>query len=93
MGYGYDSIEALAEAAKSVNAAAADTVGRISNPSYSQEARRRGVLAEIDRRGILATPANSFINELVTEAARKSIIESGRHVAIHYTPTCGIAAR
>ena len=45
-------------------------------------ARRREVLAEIDRRGILATPANSSINELVTEAARLSIANAGRHVTI-----------
>ena len=34
----------------------------------------RQVLEEIDRRGILATPANSSINELVVEAARLSIV-------------------
>ena len=36
-----------------------------------------------------ATPANSYINELVTEAARLSIGQNGRHVAIDYggTPT------
>jgi D-galacturonate reductase len=61
VGYGFDSIEALA--------------------------RRREILAAIDRRGILATPANSFINELVTEAARLSITNNGRHVHIEYGAT------
>jgi len=41
-------------------------------------------LADIDRRGILATPANSSINELVTEAARLSIANNGQHVGIEY---------
>ena len=43
-------------------------------------AKRQEVLDEIDRRGILATPANSYINELVVEAARLSIAQGGRHV-------------
>ncbi len=48
-------------------------------------ARRRAVLAAIDRRGILATPANSSINELVTEAARLSIAHAGQRVSIPKT--------
>ncbi len=54
-------------------------------------ARRCEALEEIDGRGILATPANSFANELVIEAARLSIAHSGRHVAIEYlgTPSVG----
>jgi len=78
VGYGYDSVEALLQAAIRVNAAA--------NGLSGEEAleRRRQVLAEIDRRSILATPANSSINELVTEAARLSISQAGRHVVIDY---------
>ena len=49
-------------------------------------AKRQEALEEIDRRGILATPANSFINELVVEAARMSITHDGRQVAIVYDP-------
>jgi len=71
VGYGYDSIEALVEAALAVNAAA-------DLPA------RRAVLRTIDGRGILATPANSAINELVVEAARRSIQEDGRRVRIEY---------
>ncbi len=84
VGYGYDSIEALVQAVHRVNAAGA---GR---PEGQAADRRREVLDEIDRRGILATPANSFVNELVTEAARASIVESGRPVRIDYTgtPSC-----
>ncbi len=81
VGYGYDSIEALLGAAMRVNAAAEGLSG--------DEAirRRRQVIEEIDRRGILATPANSSINELVTEAARLSIAHDGKHVAIDYAPS------
>jgi D-galacturonate reductase len=76
VGYGYDSVEANALAALRVNAASAGLDGEAAL------ARRREVLEDIDRRGIIATPANSSINELVTEAARESIQQRGRHVAI-----------
>ncbi|MGA2032362.1 MAG: Gfo/Idh/MocA family oxidoreductase [Thermoguttaceae bacterium] len=81
VGYGYDSIRAIVAAAKRVEDAAAGLAGG------QALARRQEVLEEIDRRGILATPANSFINELVIEAARMSIAAAGRHVAIDYQPT------
>jgi hypothetical protein len=41
-------------------------------------------LEEIDARGILATPANSYINELVVEAGRLSILNHGMPVEIRY---------
>jgi len=40
-----------------------------------------GVLEEIDRAGILATPGNSAFNERVIEAGRESIQNGGREVA------------
>jgi hypothetical protein len=49
-------------------------------------AKRQAALETIDRRGILATPANSFINELVVEAARLSIARGGRQVRVDYEP-------
>ncbi len=73
VGYGYDSVEAIVEATTSVNAM-----------RTLQE--RREKIEEIDRRGIIATPANSFINELVVEAGRLSIGRGGRRVAIDYDP-------
>ena len=76
VGYGYDSIEALVAAAVSVNAA-----GDVAENAESL-ARRQQLLEQIDQRGILATPANSYINELVTEAARESIGQAGKPVAI-----------
>jgi predicted dehydrogenase len=78
VGYGYDSIEALVLAARRVNAAGDGL------PAADALARRQEVLETIDRRGILATPGNSYINELVTEAARRSITAAGRPATIDY---------
>lgn len=80
VGYGYDSIEALVQAVLRVKGAGQGL------PANEALARRQAVLEEIDRRGILATPANSAINELVTEAARRSLAEAGRRVPIDYPP-------
>ena len=65
VGYGFESIEALVQAAAKTNAACQGLEG--------DEALAHGKNAwrEIDQRGLLAT-ANSWINELVTEAARMS---------------------
>ncbi|MCC6127197.1 MAG: Gfo/Idh/MocA family oxidoreductase [Pirellulales bacterium] len=81
VGYGYDSVEAIVEAALTVNAAGAGL------PESAALANRQEALRDIDRRGILATPANSCINELVVEAARLSITQNGRRVAIDYEPS------
>ena len=80
VGYGYESIEAITLSAMRVNAAAAGLAEK------EALAARQQVLAEIDDRGILATPANSSINELVTEAARLSIAAGGRYAVIEYEP-------
>jgi hypothetical protein len=78
VGYGFDSI------ASSIN-----MINRIENetsPLSKNEAlnRRRKILKEIDEKGIIATPANSYINELVIEAARASILNDGDRVRISY---------
>lgn len=80
VGYGYDSVEAIVDGAARVKAAGQGLAGPDSL------AKRQAVLAEIDRRGIVATPANSCINELVVEAARMSIAQNGRLVRIDYDP-------
>ena len=54
---------------------------------------RQEVLKEIDDRGILATPANSYINELVTEAARLSIARDGQPAVIDHGPTPTVRLR
>jgi D-galacturonate reductase len=76
VGYGYDSVEASIL-----------TVARIEGAVRGMEpkrslAERRRLLAEVDDRGIIATPANSSINELVVEAARKSILSDGAAVRL-----------
>jgi hypothetical protein len=45
---------------------------------------RRKMIKEVDKKGIIATPANSYINELVVEAARISILNDGLPVTIEY---------
>ena len=80
VGYGFESIESIVLAASRVNAAAE---GLFGDGALSA---RREVLKEIDDRGLLATPANSFINELVTEAARLSIGRQGQPAVIGYEP-------
>ncbi len=81
VGYGFDSIEAIVEAAQNVNAAGAEL------------AARQQALAQIDARGLLATSANSFINQLVTEAARLSIAREGQAAVIGYGETPGVRLR
>ncbi len=80
VGYGYESICAIVEAAIRVNSASAGLEGEAALEA------RQIVLQEIDQRGILATPANSSINELVTGAVRMSIAADGRWVEILYDP-------
>ena len=87
MGYGYDSIEAILQAALAVNASGRGLAETEALP------RRQKALEDIDRRGIIATPGNSSINELVVEAARMSIGLAGRHVEIEYAPTPHVRLR
>lgn len=77
-GYGFESI-----------AATIRTIARLEEESQSlsqAEAlkRRQSIIREEDERGIIATPANSYTNELVTEAARLSILRDGVPVSIDY---------
>jgi hypothetical protein len=43
-----------------------------------------------NRKGLMATPENSYINELVHEAARLSILNQGDMVLISYEPEPGV---
>lgn len=69
VGYGFRSIEFI--------------IRQILRVHGSLEDRQR-TLAAIDEAGVMATPANSRYNELVTEAGRLSILNNGREVAIEY---------
>jgi hypothetical protein len=54
---------------------------------------RRTFIRSLDDAGIMATPANSSYNELVIEAARKSILAGGREVVIDYGDNPGVRFR
>jgi hypothetical protein len=53
-------------------------------PPDAALAKRREILHEVDAQGLIATPANSYINELVVEAARASILADAAPVHIVY---------
>ena len=79
VGYGYRSIEYIVKnICKCIDASAG--VGEKQALAHRQE-----LIKQFDDEGIMATPANSSYNELVTEAARLSIRNGGRQVDI----TCG----
>jgi hypothetical protein len=67
-----------------------DTAGLPEKRALTQ---RQKMIAEIDKQGLLATPANSYINELVVEAARLSIVRDGAWVDIRYEPKPHVAPR
>jgi hypothetical protein len=78
VGYGYESI-----------AANLQMIQRIEAETRDLEAdevleRRQQLIAQVDAQGLIATPANSAFNELVTEAARLSILNDGVTVDIVY---------
>jgi predicted dehydrogenase len=87
VGYGYESVAANLEAMQQIETATAGMT------EESGLARRRELLAAIDVQGLLATPANSYINELVVEAARLSIVGDGIWVDIRYEPKPHVTVR
>lgn len=74
VGYGYDSVAANIEAMWHIENL--DDAGNIES--------RQKEIRKIDDKGIIATPANSYINELVVEATRESIVNDGKSVKIIY---------
>jgi len=86
VGYGYDSIEANVMSALRIEGAAQ---GLAESKAL---AKRQSMLREIDEKGIIATPANSYINELVMEAGRMSITADGARVGIEYGKTPKVRA-
>jgi predicted dehydrogenase len=87
VGYGFESVAANLRAIHRIENAVA---GLGETSAYDQ---RRALLREIDEQGLLATPANSYINELVTEAARLSIAHDGRFADIVYVERPGVVLR
>jgi predicted dehydrogenase len=80
VGYGHRSVEYIIEAC-----------GRASSMPTVQQ--RQAYLEQLDHEGMMATPANSSYNELVIEAARKSILADGREVLIRYGDQPAVAFR
>jgi predicted dehydrogenase len=78
VGYGYDSIAANIESMARIEH---ETAGL---PAPAALNKRQEMIRQIDATGIIATPANSYINELVVEAARLSILADGDWVNILY---------
>jgi predicted dehydrogenase len=77
-GYGYDSVEGILGKIQQIE----DEVGGLDEEE--SVSRRRQLIRDADELGLLATPANSYINELVCEAARISILQDGDWVKIIY---------
>jgi D-galacturonate reductase len=78
IGYGPESVSASITMAHRIEN---DVEGLSSSDSLK---RRQKIIKEVDKKGIIATPANSYINELVVEAARLSILNDGEFVTIEY---------
>ena len=78
IGYGYESVAGITEAIHRVESAAAGLAPEAAL------AKRREVIRQVDAQGLIATPANSSINELVVEAARASILANAAPVRIVY---------
>src|ERR1035437_2553346 len=79
VGYGYDSVAGITMAVHRLEQAAAGL-----GPGGAL-AKRREILREIDAQGLIATAANSHINELVIEAGRMSILQDAAPVRIIYS--------
>jgi len=79
-GYGHQSVAYIVGAC-----ARASKLGSIEE--------RQAIIRSLDEAGIMATPGNSSYNELVIEAARKSILSGGREVSIEYGEAPGVQFR
>lgn len=78
VGYGFDSVAATINSIHRIE----DSVKSL--PGKEALDQRRKIIRETDEKGIIATPANSYVNELVVEAARLSITRDGEPVKIIY---------
>jgi hypothetical protein len=78
IGYGYESVAGITQ---SIHRIGNETAGLAADAAL---ARRRQLIREVDASGLIATPANSTINELVVEAARMSILQGAAPARIVY---------
>ena len=78
IGYGVDSVAATINAAHRIE-------NRVDGLGDTESLEiRRSEIQSADEKGIIATPGNSYVNELVVEAARISIQADGNRVRIVY---------
>lgn len=87
VGYGFESIAATI---RTIHTIEKETSGL--DAAQALEARRAAIRAT-DQKGIIATPANSSVNELVMEAARLSILNDGAFAEISYGENPGVRLR
>jgi predicted dehydrogenase len=78
IGYGYESVAGITNA---IHRLESETAGLAPEAALK---RRREIMREVDAKGLIATPANSYINELVVEAARMSVLQGAAPVRITY---------
>ena len=78
VGYGFESVAATIKMAHKIENEVKEMSGDESL------IHRRMLIKKVDEKGLIATPANSFVNELVVEAARLSILNDGAMVSIEY---------
>jgi len=78
IGYGYESVAATIRMAHQMEQ---EILTLSENDALI---RRQKMIEDVDNKGIIATPANSYVNELVVEAARLSILNDGAMVNIEY---------
>jgi hypothetical protein len=78
VGYGYESI---AEITRTIHRLESAAVGLCPEAAL---AKRQEMIRKVDANGLIATPANSCINELVVEAGRNSIMANAKPVRIAY---------
>lgn len=80
VGYGYDSIASIVQTIAEIEREAKGL------PGHKARETRRSAARRVDDKGLVATPANSWTNELVMEAARLSILHDGAPAGIVYSP-------
>jgi len=87
VGYGYDSVAATIEMIYQIE----NEIVGLDETEALQHSRK--IIKKVDDKGLIATPANSYINELVVEAARISILNDGIPVEIKYGDIHHVEAR
>lgn len=87
VGYGFESVAASVHAALDIEQSVSGL------PEKESLEKRRAEIKKIDEKGLIATPANSYINELVVEASRISILSDGLPVNIQYSARPGVMLR